>query len=81
MFSLVELNTATLDKGIPGITPVDTALLFLLMFGVAMFPYALFYLSLRQKPSAAPGAAGLTHGPFARLTAWMHLHHAEAMRH
>ncbi len=71
MFSLVELKTAILDQGIPGMSPLDTALAFLLMFGVSMIPYAMFYLSLR-KSAKAPEAA---HGPFAKLTAWMHMHH------
>lgn len=80
MFSLVDLQTATLDKGIPGISPIDTALLFLLMFGVSMFPYALFYWSLREKK--APEAAGAAHGPFAKLTAWMHMHrHPQPLHH
>jgi hypothetical protein len=80
MFSLIQVNTATLDKGIPGITPLDTALLFLLLFAVPMFPYFLFYLSLREKK--APEPAGVPHRPFAKLTGWMHMHrHPQLLHH
>jgi hypothetical protein len=80
MFSFVELKTAILDHGIPGITPLDTALLFLLLFGVPMFPYFLFYLSLREKK--APEAAAAHHRPFARLADWMHMHrHPQPVHH
>lgn len=77
MLSLLQLQTATLDKGIPGISPADTALLFLLIFAVSMFAYALFYWSLREKTKASEAH----HGPFARLTGWMHLHRHPQPQH
>ena len=81
MFSLVALKTAILDQGIPGMSPLDTALAFLLMFGIPMIPYAILYLSLRQRPNAAE-AAGAAHGPFAKMTAWMHAHrHPQLLHH
>jgi hypothetical protein len=80
MFSLLQLQTATLDKGIPGISLLDTALLFLLIFAVSMLPYALFYWSLREK-AKAPEAAGAPHGGFAKLTGWMHMHHHPQLLH
>ena len=79
MFSLLELKTVVLDQGIPGVSPLHMALLFLLMFGVSMIPYALLYLSLRQNRPTVPEAASVQHGSFAKLAGWMHgpqpLHH------
>ena len=72
MFALIQLKTATLDIGVPGMPPLATALALLLMFGVPMIPYAMFYLSLREKTSTAP---------FAKLIGWAHIHHPQPVHH
>ena len=82
MFSLVELKTMTLDKGIPGVSPALMLLLFALMLALSMIPYALLYVSLREKKGAE--AARVSHVPgFAkRMIAWVHVHrHPELLHH
>lgn len=79
MFALVELKTAALDIGIPGMSPLGAALAFLLMFGLPMIPYAIFYRSLREKRSTTPEAAD--HRPFEKFMGWMHMHHHPQLLH
>ncbi len=82
MFSIVELKTMTLDYGIPGVSPTLTLLLFALMLAISMIPYALLYVSLRDKKGAE--AVRVSHVPdFAkRMIAWVHVHrHPELLHH
>lgn len=81
MFSLFQLNTAILDRGTPGLSLLDTALLLLLIFAVPMVPYVWFYWSLREKRAGAPQVTGVHHGPFTKMTAWMHAHHPQPLHH
>ncbi len=53
MFSIVELKTALLDSGIPGISPLHMMLLFLLLAGVPMIPYLFLHRSLRHEEGEA----------------------------
>ena len=82
MFSIVELRTMTLDSGIPGVSPTLVLLLFALMFAISMIPYALLYVSLRDKKGVE--AVRPSHVPrFARrMIAWVHVHrHPELLHH
>lgn len=82
MFSLIQLKGAILDSGISGISPLDAALLFVLVFGVPLIPYAIFYLALLEKRPRTPEAAGAGHGLLAKLTGWMHVHrHPQLLHH
>ncbi len=49
MFSIVELKAATLDYGIPGVSPARMLLIFAMMLCISMIPYLFLYLSLRDK--------------------------------
>ncbi len=74
MFSIVELKTALLDSGIPGISPLHMMLLFLLLAAAPMIPYFFLYRSLRDEEGTAPKAAKTSH--FHGFTArWLHWHH------
>jgi hypothetical protein len=81
VFSIVELKTMTLDYGIPGFSPTLVLLLFALMFAIGMIPYALLYVSLRDKKVAE--AVRVSHAPgFARrIAAWVHVHRHPALLH
>lgn len=52
MLALVELKTAVLDYGIPGISQMKMLLLFLMMLSVSLIPYFFLYLSLGDEPGA-----------------------------
>ncbi len=82
MFLIVELKTATLDYGIPGISQAHMLLLFLMMISVSMIPYLFLYLSLRDKSGKAPVSSEASTKPFSKLAAWMHAHrHPELLHH
>ena len=82
MFSIVELKTATLDSGIPGISSTHMLLLYLMMFSVSMIPYLFLYLSLRDKSGKAPLSSEASTKPFRKMNAWMHAHrHPELLHH
>ena len=78
MLSIIELNTRTLDSGIPGVSPTHMLLLFLMMFAVPMIPYAFLYLSLRDKRAPLPES---TTKPFSKMAAWMHAHSHPVLHH
>ena len=59
MFSIVELKTALLDSGIPGISPLHMMLLFLLIAAAPMIPYFFLYRSLRDEEGTAPKGSRL----------------------
>ncbi len=81
MFSIVELKTMTLDKGIPGVSPTVT-LLFALMFAISMIPYALLYVSLRDRKGAEAARVSQAPGFARRIVAWVHVHrHPELLHH
>jgi len=76
MFALVELRTATLDYGIPGVSATHMVLLFWMMIAISMIPYLFLYLSLREKPKVERPAA------HARgLAAWLHLDRPHLLHH
>ncbi len=73
MFSIVELKTAALDYGIPGISPLHMMLLYLLMLAVPMIPYLFLHRSLRHEEGEAK-VPKTSH--FQGFTArWLHWHH------
>jgi hypothetical protein len=81
VFSIVELKTALLDYGIPGISPLHMMLLFLLLAGAPMIPYFFLYRSLRDKEARAPRAEKTSH-LHGFTTRWLHLHHhAQPLHH
>jgi hypothetical protein len=74
VFSIVELKTATLDYGTPGISQMVLLLLFLLMIGVSMIPYLFLYVSLGEKKPAVKRES--------RFTEWLHAHrHPHLLHH
>ena len=79
MFLIVELNTATLDYGVAGFTPILMWLLFAMMIGISMIPYAFLYHSLLEK--RAGHAREFAAGPWHKMTAWMHAHHPRLLHH
>ena len=85
MFSIVELKTATLDYGTPGISQTLLVLLFLMMLGISMIPYLFLFLSLRENQSRASllvKASHVTEKPFNKVIAWMHAHrHPQLLHH
>ncbi len=74
MFSIVELKTALLDSGIPGISPLHMMLLFLLIAAAPMIPYFFLYRSLRDEEGTAPKGVKTSH-PHGFTTRWLHWHH------
>ena len=75
MPSIAELKTATLDAGIPGISPVLVLLLFALMLAISMIPYFFLYRSLRDK--AIPASK-----PVRKMFEWTHGHrHPHLLHH
>lgn len=86
MFSIVELKTATLDYGIPGISQAHMLLLFLMMISVSMIPYLFLFLSLRDKHAKASTSLKpspiLSMNPFTKMIAWVQVHrHPELLHH
>lgn len=87
MFSIVELKTAALDYGIPGISPTQMLLIFLMMLSLSMIPYLFLYLSLRDEQGTASKSLRASHilafttRPFRRMTAWVHAHHLPPVLH
>ncbi len=82
MFSIVELETMTLDKGIPGVSPTLLLLLFALMFAISMIPYALLFVSLRDRKGAEAARVSQAPGFARRIVAWVHVHrHPELLHH
>lgn len=79
MFSIVELKTAILDYGTPGVSQALLLLLFLMMLAIPMIPYAFLYHAARDKHA---GAAAIKPFPIRRMFAWVHLHrHPELLHH
>ena len=75
---IVELKTATLDYGTPGVSPTLLLLSFALMFAVGMMPYFFLYRSLLDKPVQAAKSVN----PFRKMMAWTHSHrHPELLHH
>lgn len=87
MFPLLQLKTTALDFGIPDISATRMLLLYALMLGVSMIPYALLYISLRRADhpaSIAAKAPPATASPsiFGKLAARLHVHrHPELLHH
>ena len=86
MFSIVELKTATLDYGIPGVSPARMLLIFVMMLSISMIPYLFLYLSLREEQGKASvsfrAPSEVTAKPFGKLIAWMHAHrHPQLLHH
>lgn len=86
MFSIVELKTAALDYGIPGVSPAHMLLLFLVAYAIPMIPYLFLYLSLRDgKRGASLKASPVlesTEKPFGKITTLLHAHrHSEPLHH
>lgn len=80
MLAIIELKTATLDYGIPGVSPARMLLIFLMMFAIPMIPYFFLYLSLREKHAEAP----VPHerpGIVEKMAAWIHAHRHPALHH
>jgi hypothetical protein len=77
VLSIIELNTRTLDSGIPGVSPTHMLLLFLMMYAVAMIPFAFLYLSLRDKKVRVIESTK----PFSKMVAWVHAHRHPALLH
>lgn len=82
MLSIVELKTATLDYGIPGVSPIYMLLLFLMMLAIPMIPYLFLYLSLGgDKGSASPIVQPATNAR-RKIFAWVHPHrHPDLLHH
>jgi len=74
VFLLVELKTATLDYGIPGVSAIKMVLIFWMMLAISMIPYLFLYVSLREKRRVERPAAN----PFA---SWLHLHRPHLLHH
>lgn len=70
MFAIVQLHSAGLDHGVSGISPIETLLLFLMMFGITMIPYFFLYLALRDRRKRTESQTV----PLRKLGAWMHVH-------
>ena len=86
MLSSVELKTAVLDYGIPGVSPAHMLLLFLMMLSISMIPYLFLFLSLRQEKVRAStslrASPGFTAKPFRKMIAWVHAHrHPQLLQH
>jgi hypothetical protein len=88
VLSIVQLKTAALDYGIPGVSPIHMLLLYLMAFAIPMIPYAFLYLSLRDergRASLSPRATPIlefTIQSFRKTIAWMHAHrHPELLHH
>jgi hypothetical protein len=84
VFSIIELKTATLDYGIPGISPTHMLLVYLMMFAVSMIPYLFLFLSLRDKRGlgSISLSASPTTKPFRKIFGWLQAHrHPELLHH
>ncbi len=79
MFLLVELHPTALQLGVPGISPLDMWLRFVMMLGISMIPYALMYKSFGTKSVAAPRPARPS--LFHRMAEWMHAHRHPVLHH
>jgi hypothetical protein len=70
VLSIIELKTATLDYGIPGVSQTHMLAIFLLALAVPMIPFLFLYLSLLDKKSRV------------KTIAWMHSHrHPQMLPH
>lgn len=92
MFSLIELKTAVLDAGTPGISPWHAVLLLMMVVVIPIIPYILLSHSLEEQEDrealVAPPSAP---EPFVKMTArmhawlhshhWMHSHHPHLLHH
>jgi hypothetical protein len=79
MFSIVQLKSAALDFGVPGISRTLTMLIFLMMFAIPAIPYVFLYFSLRDKKSRpSPSSKPST---IRAMTAWLHAHHHPHLLH
>ncbi len=84
MFAIVELKTAVLDFGIPGVSAVQMLLLFAMALWIPMIPYALLYISLRDKQANASRSLrpSTNHRPLRKMMAWVDEHrHTELLHH
>lgn len=77
MFLNVELHTATLDRGIPGVSPTEMLLIFAMMLLISMVPYFFLYVSLRPKRSAVASAKN----SFSNVTGWLHNYRRHELLH
>ena len=77
MLSIIQLNTTTLDSGVPGVSPTHMLLVFLMMYAVAMIPFALLYISLGNKKAPRPESTK----PSSKMAAWVHVHRHSALLH
>jgi len=74
VLALVELKTATLDYGIPGVSPFQMLVIFWIVIAISMIPYLFLFLSLREKRKVAK--------PAGRFAGWLHWHrHPELLHH
>jgi hypothetical protein len=53
---IVQLKTAVLDYGIPGVSPAHMLVLFGVAFAVPMIPFLFLYFSVRGEKDSAPAA-------------------------
>jgi hypothetical protein len=74
VLAFVELKTAVLDYGIPGISQMHMQLLFLMMFVVPLIPFLFLFLSLRDEPGAPVK-------PLRAEPTWVHAHGNPALLH
>lgn len=87
MFSIVELKTATLDYGIPGVSPARMLLIFVMMLSISMIPYLFLYLSLldkRRGQSTSLRSSRIpefTTKPLRKMIAWVDAHRHPALLH
>jgi hypothetical protein len=80
MFLIIELQTATLDYGIRGISAGEMWLVFAMTFAIPMIPYLLLYRSLAGKRAAAGSKREMM--PLKKLGAWIGAHrHPELLHH
>jgi len=76
VFSLVELKTATLDAGIPGISLMHAMLLLLMITAIPIIPYAIYYLSLKKAEHEKNAKTRPS-----KIAAWMHAHRPPILLH
>lgn len=77
MFLLVELKTATLDYGIPGVSAMRMLLMFWMMLAISMIPYLFLYLSLRERRAMEQRASMRVRG----FAAWLDVHRPHLLHH
>ncbi len=86
MFSIVQIKTATLDYGIPGVSPAHMLLLFLVALAVPMIPFLFLFFSLPGEKDSAPvslknSPAKSTGKPFKKASARVHVQNPGLLHH